>query len=202
MDQLVGPTIDQFKKYGKLVYSIINIRKLGTLKKYLIMYPNVVDYIYNNSTPLMSACNWYSDNSVEIIKLLINYGANLNLPGGNGTTPLMVFCDCSANYSGSMYGNKLINIFGNKIIKLLIENGANLDSQNIYGNTALMLTSMYDLIPSIQLIEIIRILAISGAYIDPNTTKYRSYSMDPRVAVILQEYGAINWNRKMISGFI
>ena len=58
----------------------------------------------------------------ELIKLLIEAGANVNAKENDGRTPLM----CAADKGHS------------EIVKLLIENGADVNAKNNYGHTSLM----------------------------------------------------------------
>ena len=76
--------------------------------------------IYHGQTPLMLASKY---GSLDLILLLLDYGAEINKGNGFGLTPLMI----SALYNQ-------INIMNELII-----NGADVNSTNFYGITALMM---------------------------------------------------------------
>jgi len=76
--------------------------------------------IYHGQTPLMLAAKY---GSLDLILLLLNYGADVNKSNGFGLTPLMI----SALYNQ-------INIMNELII-----HGADVNSTNFYGITALMM---------------------------------------------------------------
>ncbi|XP_062566082.1 uncharacterized protein LOC134228439 [Saccostrea cucullata] len=69
-----------------------------------------VYFTYQSVTPLTAACKF---GHIDIVKLLIEKGANVNLPDKNGNTPLIESC-CNGH---------------DQIAKVLIENGANLEER-------------------------------------------------------------------------
>lgn len=76
--------------------------------------------IYHGQTPLMLAAKY---GSLDLILLLLNYGADVNKANGFGLTPLMI---------AALYNH--INIMNELII-----HGADVNSTNFYGITALMM---------------------------------------------------------------
>jgi ankyrin repeat protein len=76
--------------------------------------------IYHGQTPLMLAAKY---GSLDLILLLLNYGADVNKSNGFGLTPLMI---------SALYNH--INIMNELII-----HGADVNSTNFYGITALMM---------------------------------------------------------------
>lgn len=86
-----------------------------------------------NCTPLICASK---RNHVEIIKLLLSQGANIDNPDREGTTPLMYAC-MGNNYNA---------------IKLLLERGANHYIKNINGNSALIYACEMCMLNSVQLL--------------------------------------------------
>ena len=114
------------------------------------------DINYQNEkgwTALMMACrnsNTYSNN--EIVKLLLENGADINLKENDGLTALMVTC---------RYSNTDSNI---ETVKLLLENGADPNLKNNGGMTALMCSCVNTNTDSN--IETVQLLLLYGA--DPN----------------------------------
>lgn len=67
---------------------------------------------------------------IEIVKLLLNNNANVNIKDNSGKTCLMYALTCIKCERSSL-----------KILKLLLKNNANIDAQDNNGITALMLMS-------------------------------------------------------------
>ena len=83
-------------------------------------------YSHYSHTPLTLA----SIGGYEIVKLLIEHGADINAKNNNGWTALMwALVSNNAEYL--------------EIIKLLVENGANINTKNNNGDTALIIASRY-----------------------------------------------------------
>jgi ankyrin repeat protein len=81
-------------------------------------YVNIL--IYRSQTPLMLASQ---NGSLDIVLLLLDYGADVNKGNGFGLTPLMI---------SALYNH--INIMNELII-----HGADINSTNFYGMNALMM---------------------------------------------------------------
>ena len=88
------------------------------------------------------------NNYMEIFKLLLKYGADINLKNNNGNTALQL-CIERTNYVERKNNNY--------ICKLLIENGANINISNNNGNTPLMHSLL------IENMEMVLLLLNNGA---------------------------------------
>lgn len=93
-------------------------------------------------TPLMSAIAFYFDVDADIIKLLIDFGANVNARNEYGSTPL-IFAAVQRNIEA---------------IKILVKLGADIDAKNDNGNTPLICATITNA-PS----EVIKTLIELGA---------------------------------------
>lgn len=109
-------------KYDKKLIKLID--------NYIKWHPAKIDVCnpqYYNKTPFQSACDNYNDsklnklNNLRIIKILINYGSNINVKSVNGENELV-----RASYANSY-----------KLVRLLIRSGIDLDVQDFKHNTAL-----------------------------------------------------------------
>ena len=67
-------------------------------------------------------------NALDCVKLMVSHGANVNLPGDEGVTPLMT--SAGVTYRGTI-----------EITKLLIKKGAKVNARASKGSTALMYAS-------------------------------------------------------------
>ena len=80
---------------------------------------NINQKFDNGMTALMQACRF---GQMEIVKLLLQAGADINLTNNDGNNALWLAC-----FSGDTH-----------TIRVLIENGVNIDNQNVTGATALI----------------------------------------------------------------
>lgn len=101
------------------------------------------------------------NNYMEIFKLLLEYGADINLKNNNGYTALQL-CIERTNYAERKNNNY--------ICKLLIENGANINISNNNGNTPLMHSL------SIENMEMVLLLLNNGANYSITNIKEPIYS--------------------------
>ncbi|HBY05925.1 MAG: hypothetical protein UV38_C0003G0018 [candidate division TM6 bacterium GW2011_GWE2_42_60] len=103
----------------------------------------------NNDTPLQVAC-W--NESLEIAKLLIKYGADVNKPGKNNDTPLRIAC-----YNKSL-----------GIVKLLIEHGADVNKPGKNNDTPLRI-ACYN-----ESFKIVKLLIEHGANVNKIGRNYNN----------------------------
>ena len=132
--------------------------------------PNLPVHDYDSYTHLMAAV-MNGDASEEVVKILIDAGADVNARNDYGATALHLY-EWNANLEK---------------MKLLIQAGADVNARDIYGRTPLYNT---------RIAEQIQLLIDSGA--DVNATDYEGYSALFRNYIIgnntnielLQKYGA------------
>ena len=131
------PIQPKCKGFNYLQFLIINYNKItdGLEKIKNEISENNIDYINHKNddglTALMIASsNTNTFSSIEIVKLLIENGANVNLQNNDGVTALMI---------SSIYSNSYSSL---DAVKLLIENEADLNIRDRDGNTALLLSYM------------------------------------------------------------
>jgi len=145
--------------YGKvestktIIDEIVKNRKKIKDKDKIIKYNN--EYLnikddYEGKTALMWAIHYGDLKRLDILKIIIETGANINEKDKNGNTALML----------AVTNNNLTNIIRLLFIKLLIDNGANLDEKNDEGKTAIILASQ------MGNIEVVELLVKNGANID------------------------------------
>ncbi|ORX42230.1 ankyrin [Piromyces finnis] len=118
-------------------------------------YIDKLDYFF--VTPLYIAC---FVNNEELVKILFDYGANVNFRNNEGETAILYLCQCNISlniikllidkykakiYDVDKYGNTLLHKFckrhGDNDVKLftfLIEKGLDINKVNNDGNTPLM----------------------------------------------------------------
>ena len=104
--------------------------------------------------------NAVSYGDIELLQLLLRYGADANYQGENGRTVLMI---AAAEGFYSQCGNDpSINTYtGNTAaVKALLDAGSRIDTQNSEGNTALMLAAQHARSESVKL------LLLSGANVN------------------------------------
>ena len=120
-----------------------------------------------NKTALIRLCN-LSDTNEEIIKLLLSNNADVNLKENTGNTALTyAIGNCNYNLVKLLVeiGNADINVITNdldtpltiatiensfEIIKYLVERGVNINSQNKFGNTALIISADHEDLEIVQ----------------------------------------------------
>ena len=86
----------------------------------------------HTETPLMAAAECESE---EILEFLLSCGAEINMSGHEGNTPLHIAVDISIDgtiQSGGAPGDEPVNV-----IKVLLNNGADLNAKNNKGETPL-----------------------------------------------------------------
>lgn len=103
--------------------NLINTNNINKIKKNI--NSDNIDTLYRDESLLMIACNKYK---LNIIKLLLEAGANVNLQNDAGSTALILLCGTS-----HLEYTKII-----EIIELLVEAGANLNLKDEIGETALI----------------------------------------------------------------
>jgi ankyrin repeat protein len=96
---------------------------------------------HNQSTPLIVASMYTKHNGCDdIVIMLLNYGANLEIKNRFGNTALL----CVA---------KMVNTTANlSTLKLLIDSGADINSQNAKGDTALIRAVKFNHIDAVQML--------------------------------------------------
>ena len=131
------------RHFNKLMYLLT--RELNDGNGY--SYDVLANYIVNNLTeineanesgwtPLMIASrNSKKNNSIEIIKLLLENGSDPDVKDNDGWTALML---------ASRYSNTDSNL---ATVQLLLDKGADINTKDYYGQTALM---MYMLIMTVS----------------------------------------------------
>ncbi|BCS83644.1 putative ankyrin repeat protein [Cotonvirus japonicus] len=121
------------KKNTKLMYYVTYNQyfDIDIIENYIKQNLHEINKINNYGWSALSIAviNDSIANNIQIIKLLIKYGANVNIISENSWSMLMY-----AIY----YNNKDNNI---NIIKLLIENGANINYKNLAGHTPIILAA-------------------------------------------------------------
>jgi hypothetical protein len=143
--------------------------------------PNVQTFqCYDENTPLHSAA-WYGD--VEMVQVLLNLGADVNIRNDNNRTPLNYISagpEAVPNYSPSLAN----------VARLLLDRGADINARDDEGRTPL-----YDATYS-GLIEVIRVLLERGANVGAEDREGKtSFSLAKEegydeIIKLLSEYGA------------
>ena len=157
---------------NKLIHAIRNKGKYEHIKLLLINGADANSADIWGRTALMIAA---SKNSANIVKLLIDYGSDINKKINEiGWTPLMesVFsCRIITRHTASPYASTLgvdtQVLVNTDIVKLLVQSGADLNATNECGMTALMLACVQ------RTHSIVSILIRAGANLDiADTNKY------------------------------
>ncbi|XP_071482918.1 ankyrin repeat and KH domain-containing protein mask-like, partial [Diadema antillarum] len=103
-------------------------------------------------TPLMEAA---SAGHVDLVKLLLEYGADTNAQSSAGNTPLMYACNGGHE----------------EIVKLLLDQGANIEDHNENGHTPLMEAA------SSGHVNIAKILLEKGAGINTHSNEFKESAL-------------------------
>jgi ankyrin repeat protein len=179
---------DNFKEAENLIINGANV--------------NQKDENYNNITPIFLAVE---NGNVELVEILLNFGARINARDDNKQTPLMrLDSDASAELVRLLLGRgakaNAVDADGNtplisaaensasaEILQILLESGANPNAQNKQGQTALMKAAENDQLESV------RALLVAGA--NPNLknkdgdTAWNLTSSN-EIETLLESYGA------------
>ena len=124
---------DKIKRNGLMISA--SGSKLDISKILIEDYSFDINYKnYYGVTALMTAS---TENNIDLIKLLIEKGANINDKEVDGWTSLMI---------ASVYGHK-------EIVELLIEKGANINDKNNENDTALILATDLGYVEIVKLIK-------------------------------------------------
>ena len=91
------------------IFNLIHPDKLSILETYIKLNPSAVNYIYKHLTPLFDAV---STNNFELVQLLLNYDADVNL-APKCITPLM----------------NAIRLSNYEIIMILLDRGADVNAK-------------------------------------------------------------------------
>ncbi|KAF5300066.1 hypothetical protein FQA39_LY11258 [Lamprigera yunnana] len=119
----------------------------------LAMHANVEDRgIKGECTPLMEAA---SAGHLDIVRLLVAHGADVNAQSSSGNTPLMY--GCAGGHTD--------------VVKFLLEHGANVEDHNENGHTPLMEAA------SAGHVELAKILLMHGAGINTHSNEFKESAL-------------------------
>ncbi|XP_060527199.1 ankyrin repeat domain-containing protein 17-like isoform X2 [Cylas formicarius] len=119
----------------------------------LAMHANVEDRgIKGECTPLMEAA---SAGHLDIVRLLVHHGADVNAQSTSGNTPLMYAC--AGGHTD--------------VVKFLLENGANVEDHNENGHTPLMEAA------SAGHVGLAKILLMHGAGINTHSNEFKESAL-------------------------
>ncbi|XP_064212242.1 ankyrin repeat domain-containing protein 17 isoform X4 [Tribolium castaneum] len=119
----------------------------------LAMHANVEDRgIKGECTPLMEAA---SAGHLDIVKLLVKHGADVNAQSTSGNTPLMY--GCAGGHT--------------KVVEFLLEHGANVEDHNENGHTPLMEAA------SAGHVDLAKILLKRGAGINTHSNEFKESAL-------------------------
>lgn len=147
--ETLSNTINQPNQNGQIpLISAIKQNNLSLVRNLIRLGANVNmqipdDYAF---TPLFQA--YISNASLEIIKLLINSGADVDVENEEGFTLLMYICVLVTESSNQTYVEK----YDMDVFELLVNSGANINIQDNNGNTPLILLSEYGVLPLIDIL--------------------------------------------------
>ena len=145
-------------KFTHLHKCVMKTGKYPFLNQYIDIYlslnPQVIDEQNEEGwTALMlSARNSRTDSSEETVKLLLEYGANVDIQEKDGWTALIM----AARYSRTDSSEKTV--------KIILEYGANVDIQDEYGRTALIMAACFSRKGSSE--KTVKLLLKHGANVD------------------------------------
>ena len=127
-------TLNKVNESGFNPLVIAAYRGQSEMVAYLLTKKVSIDYVSPEGTALMAACY---KNELEIARMILEHGANVNLQSGDGTTAL-IFSVLNRNA---------------EMVKLLLKHGANKDLQDAAGNTALSQAKKKELTEIVMLLE-------------------------------------------------
>ena len=145
----------------------------------------------NGNTALMLASSY---GHLEIVKLLVESGADINAKNNDGDNSLMSFFNSPIRYSPHSYLGEAAIAVKYEGVKYLLENGADINSKDKYGNTALMRASEFGRL------EIVKFLVENGANINIKNKKCKTaldLAWKEEIKEILRESGA-KFGKEMI----
>ena len=143
-----------FPQKNRETREIVFLTKFLTILQVLLaMRANVEDRgMKGDCTPLMEAA---SSGHLEIVKLLISHGADVNSQSSSGNTPLMYAC--ASGHS--------------EIVRVLLEANANVEDHNENGHTPLMEAA------SAGHVEVAKILLEYGAGINTHSNEFKESAL-------------------------
>ena len=155
--------IKNFK--NKDIFTYIKNNNIQSIKNYIDFgYDlNIDDYGY---TPLIYVS---ISNQIEIAKLLLNAGADVNIQNNTGSTALIY----------AAYNNNI------EIIKLLLNSDADIDKQNSAGRTALMSAAYNN---NREIIELLLDYYADEFTLDYNNKSFYDYLNDENKQYFTQKY--------------
>jgi len=143
------------------------------VKRYITLDKRILEHKNKNEETALHLAAQYNDDP-EVIKLLINAGANINhTKGPYSCTILMGAAQCN----------------NPEVIKVLIDAGADVNQTTTYGSTVLMFAACGN-----KNVEVIKLLLNTGADINAkksgNTALFyaKTYNRNPEVAKLLEKF--------------
>ncbi|MEZ5146682.1 MAG: ankyrin repeat domain-containing protein [Bacteroidales bacterium] len=113
-----------FQDYYRNLVNCARINDVIQLEKIIGYIDDINEIEENGWTPLMIAC---FNGSADVVKVLIEHGADVNGTNLNGTSPIM-------------YAKEYTLSKGDfSCLKLLLENGATLNTLDIYNRTVFII---------------------------------------------------------------
>jgi ankyrin repeat protein len=150
---LMGANINTKNEYGSTPFKLALIHNNCSVVEYFLQLGQdpSADPTGGGVTPLMGAA---ANGDIELLKLLLKYGADPDYPVPHGDTALMsatkhteifkILVDHYANINAINEDGRTVLIWAayngtEEVITLLCRLGANLEVKDKYGNTALMI---------------------------------------------------------------
>jgi ankyrin repeat protein len=164
---LMGADINTKNEYGSTPFKLALIHNNCSVVEYLLQRgqdPNA-DPTGGGVTPLMGAA---ANGDIELLKLLLRYGADPDYPVPYGNTALMsatrhteifkILVDHHANINAINEDGRSVLIWAayngtEEVITLLCRLGADLEAKDKYGNTALMIAKKKGRLAVVKLLE-------------------------------------------------